>query len=62
MPPWPPGRSGLDALVLGELGRKDLQGDVSIETGVFGQIDLTHSAGSQLPDDAVMGKLLRDVQ
>ena len=44
-------REGLG--IAGDTGRKDLDGDVPIETGVAGTVDLPHPAGTDGTDDFV---------
>ena len=37
------------------IGRQNLEGDVAVEFGVGGAIDLAHAAGAEGADDAVVG-------
>ena len=41
--------------IAGHVGRKDLEGDVALEFGVGGAVDLAHAAGAEGADDAVVG-------
>lgn len=44
--------------VVGDCGRQDFDGDVSIELGVGGAVDDTHAAFAEFGGDSVMGEAL----
>ena len=43
-----------------ELLRKDFQGDLPMQIGVLGDVDLAHAAGSELLENAEVGECLAD--
>ncbi len=48
--------------VSGQLRRQDLEGDLTIESGVFRQIDLAHPPGANRLDDPIVRDGLADHQ
>ncbi len=55
-----PRKSDATRGVNGQLRRQDFQGDLTIESGVFRQIDLAHPTGANRLDDPVVGDGLAD--
>ena len=46
--------------VVGELGGEDLQGDIAIQLGVPGAVDLAHAAPAEEADDLVVAEGFAD--
>ena len=46
---------GFEFLIFGILGQQELQGNLAIELGVLGKIDLAHTTGTDFLDDIVVG-------
>lgn len=53
-------KAGAAFFVLGQLIGEDLEGDLPVQLGVFGQIDIAHTAGANLLQDIVVGEGLAD--
>ena len=52
----------LPVLVVGQRGRQDLEGVAARQPWMLRQIDLTHAAGAQPPDNGVPGEHVPVVQ
>lgn len=41
--------------ILRDRGREELEGDLSVQAGIFGEIDDAHPADAKRPEDAIVG-------
>ena len=47
-------------MIAGQLGGQKLEGDLTVQTGVFGEVHLTHAALAELVGDLVVGDRFAD--